>query len=112
MGGSPDGLLIPIEKPSANRFAAPKMRTMDGFNAAPATPETTAKVVMIPSIALEITSARDISQMIQCRHREVAQSSGYCLNYSQLSILDLQRDRTESTILRSQIIPFVRRVMR
>jgi len=38
-------LLIPIENPSANRFAAPRISTIEGFSAAPATPETTANVV-------------------------------------------------------------------
>ena len=42
---------MPMEKPSAQRFAAPRISTIEGSSAAPATPETTAKVVTMPSLA-------------------------------------------------------------
>jgi hypothetical protein len=46
----PRKLLAAIEKPSATRFANPSMRIMVVESSAPATPETTAKVVTAPSI--------------------------------------------------------------
>jgi hypothetical protein len=51
-------LLAPIEKPSARRFAKPRMRTISLESDAPTTPETTAKVVMIPSFAPKTKSGR------------------------------------------------------
>jgi len=44
-------LLAPIEKPSARRFAKPRMRMIRSESSAPTTPVTTANVVMIPSFA-------------------------------------------------------------
>ena len=39
-----------IEKPSANKFANPKIKIIEEFSDAPTTPDTTAKVVIAPSI--------------------------------------------------------------
>jgi hypothetical protein len=44
-------LLAPIERPSATRLAKPRMRMTRSERSAPTTPETTAKVVMMPSFA-------------------------------------------------------------
>ena len=44
-------LLVPIEKPSATRFAIPRTRMTVGDIAAPATLEITTSVVTIPSLA-------------------------------------------------------------
>jgi hypothetical protein len=40
-----------MEKPSARRFAKPRMRMIRSERSAPTTPDTTANVVMIPSFA-------------------------------------------------------------
>jgi hypothetical protein len=40
-----------MEKPSATRLAKPRMRMTVDDSAAPVTPDTTARVVMIPSLA-------------------------------------------------------------
>ena len=48
----------PIEKPSARRFAKPRMRMIRSGRSAPTTPETTAKVVMMPSFAPYTRSGR------------------------------------------------------
>ena len=42
---------IAIEKPSANKFANPNIKIIEGDKAAPTTPATTAKVVTEPSVA-------------------------------------------------------------
>ncbi|MEA5407077.1 hypothetical protein VB773_05445 [Haloarculaceae archaeon H-GB2-1] len=44
-------MLIPIENPSASRFATPRTTTIEGASDAPATPATTANVVTMPSLA-------------------------------------------------------------
>ena len=48
----------PIEKPSATRLAIPKMTTVSLLKVAPAAPETTANVVIIPSFAPYTASSR------------------------------------------------------
>jgi len=40
-----------MEKPSVNKFVKPKINTIFGSSCAPVTPATTAKVVIIPSLA-------------------------------------------------------------
>jgi len=47
-----------MEKPSARRFANPMIKTIEAFNEAPTTPETTAKVVIEPSIPPRTISGR------------------------------------------------------
>jgi len=39
-----------MENPSAKRFAKPKIKTIEDVREAPITPDTTAKVVTVPSI--------------------------------------------------------------
>jgi hypothetical protein len=44
-------LLAPIEMPSANKFAKPRIKMIERERSAPTTPETTARVVTMPSFA-------------------------------------------------------------
>jgi hypothetical protein len=48
-----------IEKPSANRFANPNIKTTEGESEAPTTPATIAKVVTAPSVAPYTKSSID-----------------------------------------------------
>ena len=48
-----------IAKPSANRFANPNIKTIEGESEAPTTPATIAKVVTAPSVAPYTKSSID-----------------------------------------------------
>ena len=48
-----------IAKPSANRFANPNIKTIEGESEAPTTPATIAKVVTAPSVAPYTKSSMD-----------------------------------------------------